>query len=165
MRDSCAPTKTQIGIPITVPSATVTTVTFLASTGAITIQCPATPPVADIDEPEPDDDGVHVPCTAWFFFLCISWGNTHVRSWYWILPPGIYGPGPPPIGIIRPPPGVTIRGNLPNWPRITIGPDHRLTTESEPECETQTAEACTTTDYVSDGTATSSTTLCETITG
>ncbi|RWA10633.1 hypothetical protein EKO27_g4493 [Xylaria grammica] len=234
---------TPIGIPITVPSATVTTVTFPASTGAITIQCPATtsfvfatPPVAvattctnsadltlnfacpttrvltflgpatavatvdcslvtawktgststttplpifttwppygqivpeeeDIDEPEPDDDGVHVPCTAWFFFFCISWGNTHVRSWYWILPPGIYGPGPPPIGIIRPPPGVTIRGNLPNWPKITIGPDHRLTTESEPECETQTAEACTTTDYVSDGTTTSSTTLCETITG
>ncbi|GAW12853.1 hypothetical protein ANO14919_022240 [Xylariales sp. No.14919] len=123
------------------------------------------PEEEDIDEPEPDDDGVHVPCTAWFFFFCISWGNTHVRSWYWILPPGIYGPGPPPIGIIRPPPGVTIRGNLPNWPRITIGPDHRLTTESEPECETQTAEACTTTDYVSDGTTTSSTTLCETITG
>ena len=234
---------TPISISITVPSATVTTVTFPGSTGAITIDCPATtsivfatPAVAvattctgsadvtlnfacpttrvltflgpatavatvdcslvtawttgststttplpvfttwppygqivpeeeEIEEPEPDDDGVHVPCTAWFFFFCISWGETHVRSWYWILPPGIYGPGPPPINIIRPPPGVTIRGNLPNWPRITIGPDHRLTTESEPECETQTAEACTTTDYVSDGTTTSSTTLCETITG
>ncbi|KEZ41476.1 hypothetical protein SAPIO_CDS7623 [Scedosporium apiospermum] len=75
-------------------------------------------------------------------------------------------PGPPPINIIHPPPGVTIRGTLPPWPRITIGRDHRITTESEPDdCETQTAEACTTTDFVSDGTTTSSTTLCETITG
>ncbi|KAL2788774.1 pectate lyase superfamily protein-domain-containing protein [Aspergillus keveii] len=234
---------TPIGIPITVPSATVTTVTFPGSTGAITIGCPATtsivfatPAVAvattctesgdltlnfacpttrvltflgpatavatvdcslvtawktgstatptplptfttwppygqivpeeeEIDEPEPDDDGVHVPCTSWFFFFCISWGNTHVGSWHWILPPGIYGPGPPPINILQLPPGVTIRGTLPPWPRITIGPDHQLTTESEPECETQTAEACTTTDYVSAGTTTSSTTLCETITG
>ncbi|KAL2802026.1 pectate lyase superfamily protein-domain-containing protein [Aspergillus granulosus] len=235
---------TPIGIPITVPGATVTTVTFPGSTGAITIGCPATtsivfatPAVAvattctgsadltlnfacpntrvltflgpatavatvdctlvtawmtssssattslpiftswprygqivpeeeELDVPEPDDDGVHVPCTAWFFFFCISWGQIRVRSWYWILPPGIYGPGPPPINILQLPPGVTIRGNLPNWPRITIGPDHRLMTESEPECETQTAEACTTTDYVSDGTTTSSsTTLCETITG
>ncbi|KAK8080204.1 hypothetical protein PG997_008022 [Apiospora hydei] len=123
------------------------------------------PEEKQIDEPEPDDDGVHVPCTAWFFF-CISWGTTPVRSWHWILPPGIYGPGPPPINLIHPPPGVTIRGNLPNWPRITIDQAHRLTTESErPECETQTAEACTTTDYVSDGSTTSSTTLCEIITG
>lgn len=234
---------TPIGIPITVLSATVTTVTFPGSTGAITIDCPATtsivfatPAVAvattctgsadvtlsfacpttrvltflgpatavatvdcslvtawttgssstttplpvykswprygqivpeeeEIDEPEPDDDGVHVPCTVWFFIFCISWGDTRIRSWYWILPPGIYGPGPPPINIIQLPPGVTIRGNLPNWPRITIGSDHRLTAESKPECETQTAEACTTTDYVSDGSTTSSTTLCETITG
>ncbi|KAF9873206.1 putative glucan -beta-glucosidase protein [Colletotrichum karsti] len=234
---------TPISSTITVPGATVTTVTFPGSTGVITIECPATtsivfatPPVAvgttctgssdltlnfacpptrvltflgpatavatvdcslvtawttgststttplpvyttwppyasiipeeeEIEDPEPDDDGVHVPCTAWFFFFCISWDNVRVRSWYWILPPGIYGPGPPPINIIHPPPGVTIRGNLPPWPRITIGPDHRLTTESEPECETETAEACTTTNYVSAGTTTSSTTLCETITG
>jgi hypothetical protein len=234
---------TSIGIPITVPGATVTTVTFPASTGAITIECPATtsivfatpavavattctgdadlilnfacpttrvltflgpatavatvdcslvtawttgststttplpiftswPPYGQLvpeeeerDEPEPDDDGVHVPCTAWFFFFCISWGEFHIRSWHWILPPGIYGPGPPPIGLLKLPPGITIRGNLPDWPRITIGRDHQLTTESEPECETRTAEACTTTNYVSDGTITSSTTLCETVSG
>lgn len=234
---------TPISIPITVPSATVTTITFPGSVGAITIDCPAetsivfaTPPVAvattctdsadltlnfvcpstrvltflgpttavatvdcslitawktgssstttplpiyttwppygqivpedeEVDEPEPDDDGVHVPCTSWFFFLCISWPNLTVRSWYWILPPGIYGPGPPPLNLIKLPPGVTIRGKLPPWPKITIGQDHRLTTDSEPECETETAEACTTTDFVSGGTTTSSTTLCETITG
>ncbi|KAF6821160.1 glucan-beta-glucosidase [Colletotrichum plurivorum] len=247
--DGALPTSTTyftpISIPITVPSAMVTTVTFPGSTGVVTVHCPATtsivfatPPVAvattctgsvdltlnfacpttrvltflgpatavatvdcslvtawktgstpttselpvftrwpiygrivpeekEIDEPEPDEDedGVHVPCTAWFFFFCISWGETRVRSWFWILPPGIYGPGPPPINILRLPPGVTIRGNLPRWPRVTIGPDYRLTTESEPECETQTAEACTTTDWVTDGTTKSSTTLCETITG
>ncbi|KAK4173152.1 glucan-beta-glucosidase [Triangularia setosa] len=234
---------TPISIPITVPGATVTTVTFPASTGAITIDCPAetsivfaTPAIAvattctddvkmtlnfacpttrvltflgpatavatvdcslvtawttgstfteeplpiftdwppygliipeeqERDEPEPDDDGVHVPCTAWFFFFCISWGELRIRSWHWILPPGIYGPGPPPIHIIDPPPGITIEGNLPNWPRITIGWDHRLTTESKPECETQTAEACTTTNFVEDGTTRSSTTRCETISG
>ncbi|KAI0443420.1 hypothetical protein F4803DRAFT_574490 [Xylaria telfairii] len=149
---------TPIAVPITVPSATATTVTFPASTRAITIRCPATtsivfatPPVAvattctnsadlildfacpttriltflgpvtavatvdcslvttwktgststttplpvfttwpaygqimpeeeEIDEPEPDDTGVRVPCTVWFFFFCISWGNTHLRS-------------------------------------------------------------------------------------
>ena len=120
----------------------------------------------EIDEPKEDDDGVHVPCSAWFFFFCIRWGDSIVLSWFWRIPPGIYGPGPPPINIIHPPPGVTIRGTLPPWPRITIGRDHRITTESEPDdCETQTAEACTTTDFVSDGTTTSSTTLCETITG
>ncbi|KAI3317157.1 pectin lyase fold/virulence factor [Xylariaceae sp. AK1471] len=234
---------TPIRSTITVPSTTVTTVTFPGSTAAITIECPATtsivfatPPIAvattctdsvdltlnfacpttrvltflgpatavatvdcslvtawktgssstvvalptytdwppyvriepsdeEIDEPEPDDDGVHVPCTAWFFFFCISWGDVCVRSWHWILPPGIYGPGPPSINQIHPPPGVEIRGPLPPWPRITIGRDNQITTESEPECETRTAEACTTTDFVSGGTTMSSTTLCETITG
>jgi len=234
---------TPIGFPITVTRATVTTVTFPASTAAITVHCPietsivfATPPVAiattctesrdltlnfacpttrvftflgpvtasatvdcslvtswttgsistttplpvfatwppfvqfipeeeEIEEPEPDDDGVHVPCTAWFFFLCISWDNLRIRSWHWIIPPGIYGPGPPPINLIRPPPGITIHGPLPPWPRITIGYDRRITTDSRPECETQTAEACTTTNYVSDGQTTSSTSRCETISG
>jgi hypothetical protein len=123
------------------------------------------PEEEELNEPKPDDDGVHVPCASWFFFFCISWGNVRVRSWHWILPPGIYGPGPPPINIIKLPPGVTIRGNLPNWPKITIGQDHRLTTDSEPECEKKTAEACTTSHFVSGGVTTSSTTLCETVTG
>ncbi|VBB82074.1 Putative glucan -beta-glucosidase [Podospora comata] len=125
------------------------------------------PEEEEIDESEPDEDGdgVHVPCKAWFFFFCISFGEVRIGSWHWILPPGIYGPGPPPIGIIHPPPGIDIRGNLPNWPRITIGWDYRLTTESEPECTKQTAEACTTSNFVTDGTTRSSSTRCETITG
>lgn len=88
------------------------------------------------------DDGVIVHCTAWFFFICLSWGEFHVGSWHWVLPPGIYGPGPAPIGQIRFPPSVTIRGNLPDWPKITIGRDGQVTTEEKPDCETRTAEAC-----------------------
>ncbi|KAH8711250.1 Glucan 1,3-beta-glucosidase [Beauveria bassiana] len=234
---------TPVKTRITVPSATVTTVTFPASTGAVTINCPAEtsiafatplvvvattctgssahtlkftcpttrvltflgpatveatvdcslvtswttgssstttplpvytnwPPVMQIipkdrkiDKPEPDDRGVHVPCTAWFFFLCITWGKVKVLSWYWILPPGIYGPGPPPIKNILLPPGITIKGKLPPWPRLTIGPDHQLTTEKEPKCETKTAEACTWTTYITGGETKSSTSACETITG
>lgn len=234
---------TPIKTVITVPSATVTTVTFPASTGAVTISCPArtsiafaTPPMIvattctgsssltlnfacpvtrvltflgpataeatvdcslvtswmtgetstttplpvfpiwppgviivpeekEIEKPEPGEDGVHVPCHTWFFFLCIQWDDVKIRSWYWILPPGIYGPGPPPINYIRLPPGVKINGNLPPWPRLTIGPDNQLTTESEPECKTETATACTYTTYVSAGTTTSSTKSCETVMG
>lgn len=117
------------------------------------------------DEPEEDDEGVHVPCNSWFFFLCISWPTLKIRSWYWILQPGIYGPGPPPINLLRLPSGVTIKGNMPNWPKITIWWDHKLTTQSEPECETQMAEACTTTYYVTEERTTSSKSQCETIKG
>ncbi|KAF6814456.1 glucan 1,3-beta-glucosidase [Colletotrichum sojae] len=162
--DGALPTNTTyftpISIPIRVPSAMVTTVTFPGSTGLVTFHCPATTsivfataPVAvattctgsvdltlnfacpitrvltflgpatavatvdcslvtawktgstpttselpvftrwpiygrivpeekEIDEPEPDEDseGVHVPCTAWFFFFCISWGETRVGT-------------------------------------------------------------------------------------
>lgn len=107
------------------------------------------PLATTIDQPQPTDDGVIVPCNAWFFFICISWGELNVGSWHWILPPGIYGPGPPPISIIQWPTGVDINGNLPNWPKITIGTDNQITTDEEDECETQTAEACTTTTFLS----------------
>ncbi|PMB63818.1 hypothetical protein BM221_010289 [Beauveria bassiana] len=90
-------------------------------------------------------------------------GGTTVRTVP--LPPGIYGPGPPPIKNILLPPGITIKGKLPPWPRLTIGPDHQLTTEKEPKCETKTAEACTWTTYITGGETKSSTSACETITG
>jgi hypothetical protein len=54
-----------------------------------------TPVTTSIDKPQPTDDGVVVPCKAWFFFICISWGEIHIGAWHWDLPPGIYGPGPP----------------------------------------------------------------------
>ncbi|KAI0490352.1 pectin lyase fold/virulence factor [Xylaria cf. heliscus] len=133
-----------------------------------------TPVTTMVDKPEPTDDGVVVPCTAWFFFICISWGDIHVGGWHWVLPPGIYGPGPPPINIIYWPPGFQFEGTLPPWPKITIGEDNQITTEEEPECETQTASACTTTTFFSATTTdngvattilTSISSHCETISG
>ncbi|KAJ3491615.1 hypothetical protein NLG97_g5561 [Lecanicillium saksenae] len=233
---------TPVKTTVTVPAATVTTVTFPATTGAITISCPATtsvvfatpamvvattctdsvsltlnfacpttrvftflgpttveatvdcslitswttgsaattplpifknwpsfgriiPEEKELAQPEPRDDGVVVPCKTWFFFFCISWDNLRIRSWHWILPPGIYGPGPPPTHLFRLPPGVTFEGILPPWPRLTIGPDHKLTTDAEPECQTETAKACTYTTYVTSGETKSSTKSCETLTG
>ncbi|KAJ4303199.1 hypothetical protein N0V90_002092 [Kalmusia sp. IMI 367209] len=124
--------------------------------------------------PEPTDDGPVVPCRAWFFFICISWGNIHVGGWHWVLPPGIYPPGPPPTDLIKFPPGFTIEGTLPPWPKITIGEDNQITTDEEPECETRTAEACTTTTFfsvttttngITTTTRTSTSSHCETISG
>jgi hypothetical protein len=128
-----------------------------------------------IEKPESnEDDSVSIPCRAWFFFICISWGDHKVGGWRWILPPGVYGPGPPPINLIRWPPGFTLKGTLPPWPRVTIGYDHKVTTEEKPECQTRTAEACTTATVFSvttkaDGnsitTGSSTSTRCETISG
>ncbi|KAF1993092.1 glycoside hydrolase family 55 protein [Amniculicola lignicola CBS 123094] len=124
--------------------------------------------------PEPTDDGVTLPCTAWFFFICISWGQIHVGGWHLRLPPGIYPPGPPPPSLIKWPPGFTLSGILPPWPKFTIGNDHRITTDKEPECQTKTAEACTystifsvttTTKGITTTTGTSTSSHCETIKG
>lgn len=239
---------TTVGFPVSVPSATVTTVTFPSAVGLITLSCPATtviefatpaisvattctgstpitfgyscplskavtflgpasstivedcsfvtswssapattttssstdvlpiwatwPPSAaivpittSVSQPEPSDDGPKVPCKIWFFFICIVWDNVHIEGWHFVLPPGIYGPGPPPINYIRWPPGVTIKGQLPPWPRFTIGNDHQITTESEKECQTETAEACTTTTFISGTSTLSSSSQCETISG
>ncbi|KAI1755067.1 pectin lyase fold/virulence factor [Xylaria castorea] len=132
------------------------------------------PVTTTVDKPEPTSDGVVVSCKAWFFFICISWGDLHVGGWHWILPPGIYPPGPPPIGIIQWPPGFQIEGTLPPWPKITIGNDNQITTQDEPECETETVELCTTTTIfsattttngITTTTATSTLSYCETITG
>ncbi|KAK8010064.1 glucan -beta-glucosidase protein [Apiospora arundinis] len=46
------------------------------------------------------------------------------------------------------PPPLNIKGNLPPWPRFTVGNDHIPTFPSQPEptkCETQTASVCSTT--------------------
>ncbi|KAI0456739.1 hypothetical protein F5B21DRAFT_502036 [Xylaria acuta] len=75
-------------------------------------------------------------------------------------------PGPPPLGISQLPSGFQIEGTLPPWPKIITG--------NEPECETRTAELCTTTAFVSattttngvtTTTATSTSSYCETIFG
>ncbi|KAI1424015.1 pectin lyase fold/virulence factor [Xylaria sp. FL1777] len=127
-----------------------------------------------VDDPQPTSDGVVVSCKAWFFFICIDYGGLHVGAWHWILPPGVYPPGPPPLGIIQFPSGFQIQGTLPPWPKITIGNDNQITTEDEPECQTETADLCTTTTIFSATTttngmtittATSTSSHCETITG
>lgn len=130
------------------------------------------PVATTISTPQPTTNGVIVPCTVWFFFICISWGEVHIGAWTWILPPGIYGPGPAPVNLIKWPAGVSVKGNLPDWPKITIGRDLQLTTDAEEpdECtSTETADVCTTTTFLStDGTITStlsSSSECETITG
>ncbi|KAK5653776.1 hypothetical protein OQA88_7934 [Cercophora sp. LCS_1] len=101
------------------------------------------PVTTSVNEPQPTDNGVIVPCTAWFFFVCISWGEIRIGGWFFVLPPGIYPPGPPPG--IKWPTGFRIDGILPRWPKITIGPNNQITTEGKPECETRTAKVCTTT--------------------
>ena len=126
-----------------------------------------------VTEPVQTDDGVIVPCTAWFFFFCIDRDDIEVGGWNWILPPGTYPPGPPPTNLISPPPGIQLTGPLPPWPRITIGRDRQITTPDEPECETRTASGCSTTSFVSetisDGTTITtditSNVFCETIVG
>ncbi|KAF4467862.1 glycoside hydrolase family 18 [Fusarium albosuccineum] len=119
------------------------------------------PVETEVPEPDEDDDDPVVPCTAWFFFICIRWdGGPIIGGWRWTLPPGIYVSGPP--NGIKWPEGVSIEGTLPPWPKITIGNDHKPTYEDEPtSCETKLATIhVTTTSYgVSiSGTATSTTT-------
>ncbi|KAI1807191.1 hypothetical protein F4811DRAFT_550146 [Daldinia bambusicola] len=117
-----------------------------------------------VAKPMPTDEGVLVPCTAWFFSVCVSWGDIHIGSWYWDLPPGIYESGPMPTDVVKWPSGVDLQGTLPNWPRITIGEDKQITTDSAHECKAQTAAACTITTQVSAG-KTLPVTNCATITG
>ncbi|KAK3689192.1 pectin lyase fold/virulence factor [Podospora appendiculata] len=132
------------------------------------------PVTTSVSKPQPTDNGVVVSCAVWFFVFCISWGQIHIGAWVWALPPGIYPPGPPPIGLIQFPPGFHIEGKLPPWPQITIGRDKQLTTNKQPDCETKTAQACTTTTFFSATTTkngattttlTSTSKHCETILG
>ncbi|KAK0123765.1 hypothetical protein ONS95_008770 [Cadophora gregata] len=97
-----------------------------------------------VTKPTPTGSGVNMPCKLWFFNICISFGKINIGGWYWSFPPGIYpGPIPPPIEW---PPGFTLKGTMPRWPTITIGPDHIPTYSSEPnnECKTESASICST---------------------
>ncbi|KAH8157033.1 hypothetical protein CIB48_g11215 [Xylaria polymorpha] len=118
------------------------------------------PVTTSVDKPQPTDDGVVVPCHLWFFFICIS-GT--IGGWHWILPPGIYPPGPPPF--IQWPTPLGVKGTLPPWPPITIGPGNQLTYPDDPmsSCMTQTGSVCTTTTFIS-ATVTGSTTTTTTST-
>ncbi|KAF6823680.1 hypothetical protein CMUS01_10593 [Colletotrichum musicola] len=110
-----------------------------------------TPVEVEVDQPEPskdDDDSAVIPCTLWFFSACIRFDDIHILSWKISLPPGVYPPGPPPIGIIDLPGPIGFQGELPPWPEFTVGPDHVPTFPPGPkptECETKTASICSTT--------------------
>ncbi|KAK1974041.1 pectate lyase superfamily protein-domain-containing protein [Colletotrichum cereale] len=107
------------------------------------------------DEDDDDDDGVGfiTPCSLWFFNICLIKGGIRIRGLRWILPPGIYGPGPVPPGIVRLPTPWTIPIPTPpiTWPRITVGRDGKVTyPENEPtSCEKATASFCSTNVIVS----------------
>ncbi|KAI1771426.1 pectin lyase-like protein [Hypoxylon cercidicola] len=132
------------------------------------------PVTTDVDRPEPTGQGTKTPCRVWFFFICISRDDIHIGGWFWILPPGIYPPGPPPPGVIKFPPGWTIKGTLPPWPQITVGQDHQLTYSEDPResCTTETGSVCSTTTFVTETaspggtrTTTSTSSACEEVIG
>ncbi|POS77062.1 oviduct-specific glycoprotein [Diaporthe helianthi] len=97
------------------------------------------------EEGEDDEEGHTSSCKVWFFFVCIQWDDISIQGWKWpSFPPGIIGPGPPPH--IEFPPGITLHGTLPPWPRITIGSDLKPTYPPKPaDCEPQSASLCKTT--------------------
>ncbi|KAK2787714.1 hypothetical protein FQN53_004737 [Emmonsiellopsis sp. PD_33] len=111
-----------------------------------------TPVEQKVEKPEPedddddgDDDSAVVPCDLWFFTICIKFPSINIQGWKFKLPPGIYPPGPPPIGQIKLPTGIRIKGELPPWPKFSVGPNHVPTFPKEPEptnCQTKTAELC-----------------------
>ncbi|KAK4207996.1 hypothetical protein QBC37DRAFT_454015, partial [Rhypophila decipiens] len=97
-------------------------------------------PVRNEDDPK-EDKKKRVSCRAWFFFVCISWGNIKIDFWSFDFPSGsILPPGPPPPPQISLPPGFKIVGT-PKWPKITIGPDGVPTVPPKPSACTPTSQA------------------------
>ncbi|KAH7139640.1 hypothetical protein B0J13DRAFT_638583 [Dactylonectria estremocensis] len=150
------------GVVTTLPDGQVTTI-FPPPTGPTTTEPPTTttdvppggwiiPVTTPVDEPKPTDDGSVIPCSLWFFSICIRWDDFDIFGWEIVLPPGIYPPGPPPPFSIDPSALFTIdvTGILPEWPEFTIGPDRQPTFPPKPsngpdgECETESAELCAT---------------------
>ncbi|KAI0179367.1 hypothetical protein GGR52DRAFT_303474 [Hypoxylon sp. FL1284] len=182
------PVPTGITIPVTLttdgetltfqPSPTSTSSTSSSSSGTLPIYATWPPgatvsPVPEgVDEPEPGDDGTRVQCRLWFFSLCISTPSLHIGGWNWNLPPGIYPPGPPPPGAIQWPPGFSLEGTLPPWPRITIPAGGTPEIPEGPEddqCTTESASICgTTSSFGTSGSVTTTTQVgstCATIHG
>ncbi|KAK7994851.1 hypothetical protein PG990_013624 [Apiospora arundinis] len=132
----------------------------------------------DVPDDGEDDDGdgpkYKTPCNLWFFFVCIKWEGIVIGGWEWNLPTGVWGPGPPALDKIKLPPNIHIEGQLPPWPKITIGPGGKPTYPPKPaDCEPAEASLCLTTSSfattVSNGatrtTATQVKSTCATITG
>ncbi|KAI8208303.1 Chitotriosidase-1 [Colletotrichum sp. SAR 10_65] len=134
------PSQGQSGFPIiTVPPAGPPTITELPSTsktpftwdtdddpeptGTWPEVISVVPVETDVPDSGEDDDGEgpkhKSTCKVWFFWMCVKWDDLdiHIGGLEWIIPPGIWGPGPPPP--LRFPPNINIIGPLPPWPKIT----------------------------------------------
>ncbi|KAK8092424.1 glucan -beta-glucosidase protein [Apiospora kogelbergensis] len=93
-------------------------------------------PIYNKDDPETEgyDDGPKIHCIDFLLFKWCPSGITFPKLWGWHInfPPGVYPPGPPPGGILNLPNiQFKISGNLPDWPKITIGWDNKMTYNSE----------------------------------
>ncbi|KAI8296870.1 Chitotriosidase-1 [Colletotrichum sp. SAR 10_98] len=134
------PSQGQSGFPIiTVPPAGPPTITELPSTsktpftwntdddpeptGTWPEVISVVPVETDVPDNGEDGDGEgpkhKSTCKVWFFWICVKWDDLdiHIGGLEWIIPPGIWGPGPPPP--LRFPPNINIIGPLPPWPKIT----------------------------------------------
>ncbi|KAI2615067.1 pectate lyase superfamily protein-domain-containing protein [Hypoxylon sp. NC1633] len=114
----------------------------------------ATPTDPEDPDPEPTGGGKKKKTSCkklWFFKLCdIKFDDWNLDELDIDLPSGKYGPGPPPPGILRPPPNVeiNIKPSPFPWPQFEIGPEGDPTFPPEPaegECETTSASICPTT--------------------
>jgi chitinase len=138
------------------------------------------PVQSDVPDGGQDDDGdgpkSKSTCKLWFFFICVKWDDFNIKigGWEWNMPVGIWGPGPPPIANIKLPPGFTLKGTLPRWPKITVLPGGKIVPPTQPaDCTPAQASLCYTTSSfattVSKGTtkttATQVKSTCATITG
>ncbi|KAI8254607.1 Chitotriosidase-1 [Colletotrichum sp. SAR11_239] len=189
------PSQGQSGFPIiTVPPAGPPTITELPSTsktpftwdtsddpeptGTWPEVISVVPVETDVPDSGEDDDGDgpkhKSTCKVWFFWICVKWDDLdiHIGGLEWIIPPGIWGPGPPPP--LRFPPNINIIGPLPPWPKITVHPGGSIEVPPKPaSCTPAEASLCITTSSfatsVSAGTtkttATQVKSRCATITG
>ncbi|KAF5024578.1 hypothetical protein F66182_3341 [Fusarium sp. NRRL 66182] len=138
------------------------------------------PVKTEVPEKGEDDDGdgpkSKTTCKLWFFWVCISWPefNIEINGWEWNFPEGILPPGPPPMDKIKLPPGFTIKGTLPPWPKMTVLPGGKIAPPPKPEaCTPAEASLCLTTSSfattvsagVTKTTATQVKSKCATITG
>ncbi|KAH7236571.1 oviduct-specific glycoprotein, partial [Fusarium tricinctum] len=137
---------------------------------------PVPTPVSIEGEKPEGDKKQKTTCKLWFFWVCIDWVDLDIsiQGWEWNLPVGVWGPGPPNINLIKLPPGFTISGVLPPWPKMTVLPGGEIKTPAKPaDCSPAKASFCLTTSSfattVSAGQtktmATSVVSRCATITG
>ncbi|OAX79997.1 hypothetical protein ACJ72_05678, partial [Emergomyces africanus] len=131
------------------PGATITRSTSKPTTSRPLPVWTTWPPKAiiPIEEEVKDPEPGKTSCNLWFFSMCISIDDKKIGGLRWILPPGIYPPGPPPARAINPPPSWTIKPPLPPWPKITVGRDNIVTypKEEPTKCEKKSASMCATT--------------------